>query len=278
MITSTSNSQVKQVSAIAKKAKARRESGLFIVEGEKMFSELPKERLHRTYVTESFLRQQGEEADRLLAGCRYETVTGEVMKAMADTQTPQGILALCRQFSYELSDILGERKEGDEYTQEKAPAQLVILETLQDPGNLGTILRAGEGAGITGVIMNSTTADIYNPKVIRSTMGSVYRVPFVYVEDLAGAVRRVKQAGVRLYAAHLKGEKNYDQQDYTGSTGFLIGNEANGLSDETAELADAYIKIPMLGKVESLNAAVAASILMYETARQRRNGKGQKID
>ena len=278
MITSTSNSQVKQVSAIAKKAKARRESGLFIVEGEKMFSELPKERLHRTYVTESFLRQQGEEADRLLAGCRYETVTDEVMKAMADTQTPQGILALCRQFSYELSDILGERKAGDEHTQEKAPAQLVILETLQDPGNLGTILRAGEGAGITGVIMNSTTADIYNPKVIRSTMGSVYRVPFVYVEDLAGAVRRVKQAGVRLYAAHLKGEKNYDQQDYTGSTGFLIGNEANGLSDETAELADAYIKIPMLGKVESLNAAVAASILMYETARQRRNGKGQKID
>ena len=278
MITSTSNSQVKQVSAIAKRAKARRESGLFIVEGEKMFSELPKERLHRTYVTESFLRQQGEEADRLLAGCRYETVTDEVMKAMADTQTPQGILALCRQFSYELSDILGERKEGDEHTQEKAPAQLVILETLQDPGNLGTILRAGEGAGITGVIMNSTTADIYNPKVIRSTMGSVYRVPFVYVEDLAGAVRRVKQAGVRLYAAHLKGEKNYDQQDYTGRTGFLIGNEANGLSDETAELADAYIKIPMLGKVESLNAAVAASILMYETARQRRNGKGHKID
>lgn len=278
MITSTSNSQVKQVSAIAKRAKARRESGLFIVEGEKMFLELPKERLHRTYVTESFLRQQGEEADRLLAGCRYETVTDEVMKAMADTQTPQGILALCRQFSYELSVILGERKEGDEHTQEKAPAQLVILETLQDPGNLGTILRAGEGAGITGVIMNSTTADIYNPKVIRSTMGSVYRVPFVYVEDLADAVRRVKQAGVRLYAAHLKGEKNYDQQDYTGSTGFLIGNEANGLSDETAELADAYIKIPMLGKVESLNAAVAASILMYETARQRRNGKGQKID
>lgn len=90
MITSTSNSQVKQVSAIAKRAKARRESGLFIVEGEKMFSELPKERLHRTYVTESFLRQQGEEADRLLAGCRYETVTDEVMKAMADTPDAPG--------------------------------------------------------------------------------------------------------------------------------------------------------------------------------------------
>lgn len=271
MITSTSNSQVKQVSAIAKRAKARRESGLFIVEGEKMFAELPKERLYRTYVAESFLRQQGEGADRLLAGCRYETVTDEVMKAMADTQTPQGILALCRQFSYELSDILGEKAAESKGRREQAPAQLIILETLQDPGNLGTILRAGEGAGVTGVIMNSTTADIYNPKVIRSTMGSIYRVPFVYVEDLASAIRSIKGAGVRLYAAHLKGKKSYDQEDYAGSTGFLIGNEANGLSEAAAELADVYIKIPMLGKVESLNAAVAASILMYETARQRRN-------
>ena len=119
--------------------------------------------------------------------------------------------------------------------------------------------------------MNRTTADIYNPKVIRSTMGSIYRVPFLYTDDLQETIRQVKKAGVRLFAAHLKGERSYDQEDYTGNTGFLIGNEANGLSAETADMADCYIKIPMLGKVESLNAAVAASILMYETARQRRN-------
>ena len=260
MITSTSNSQVKQVGALAKKAKARKESGLFLVEGEKMFSELPRERLDRVYVSESFLRQQGERAEALLSGCRYETVTDEVMRAMSDTQTPQGILALCRQFSYQLSDILG----GNQM-------HLAVLETIQDPGNLGTILRAGEGAGITGVIMNRTTADIYNPKVIRSTMGSIYRVPFLYTDDLQETIRQVKKAGVRLFAAHLKGERSYDQEDYTGNTGFLIGNEANGLSAETADMADCYIKIPMLGKVESLNDAVATSILMYETARQRRN-------
>lgn len=260
MITSTSNSQVKQVVALTKKAKARRESGLFLVEGEKMFSELPRERLDRVYVSESFLRQQGEGAEALLAGCRHEIVTDEVMRVMSDTQTPQGILALCRQFSYSLSDILG-----------KEQMHLAILETIQDPGNLGTILRAGEGAGVTGVIMNRTTADIYNPKVIRSTMGSIYRVPFFYTDDLEETIKQVKEAGVRLFAAHLKGERSYDEEDYTGNTGFLIGNEANGLSPETADAADCYIKIPMLGQVESLNAAVAASILMYETARQRRN-------
>lgn len=225
-----------------------------------MFSELPRERLDRVYVSESFLRQQGEGAEALLAGSRHEIVTDEVMRVMSDTQTPQGILALCRQFSYSLSDILG-----------KEQMHLAILETIQDPGNLGTILRAGEGAGVTGVIMNRTTADIYNPKVIRSTMGSIYRVPFFYTDDLEETIKQVKEAGVRLFAAHLKGERSYDEEDYTGNTGFLIGNEANGLSSETADAADCYIKIPMLGQVESLNAAVAASILMYETARQRRN-------
>lgn len=146
----------------------------------------------------------------------------------------------------------------------------MILEHLQDPGNLGTIIRAGEGAGVTGVIMDASTADIYNPKVIRSTMGSVLRVPFVYTEDLCGTLQWLKKQDVRLFAAHLKGKNSYEQENYCQSTGFLIGNEANGLSDEAASLADTYIRIPMAGRVESLNAAVAASVLMFEAARQRR--------
>ena len=130
---------------------------------------------------------------------------------------------------------------------------------------------SGEGAGITGVVMSSDTADIYNPKVIRSTMGSVLRVPFVYASDLKEACEQMKKAGISLYAAHLKGMHNYDQEDYTKDTGFLIGNEAKGLTDEMAAVADTYIKIPMAGQVESLNAAVASSVLMFEAARQRRN-------
>lgn len=254
MITSTGNSQVKQVAALVKKARERKKTGLFVVEGRKMFQEAPKAWIEKVYVTERYLREYGE-----LENSGWELVSEEVMHAMADTQTPQGILALVRQPSWNLPDVWNGNNP-----------HIILLETLQDPGNLGTILRAGEGAGITGVVMNRETADIFNPKVIRSTMGSVYRVPFVYTDDLREAVMEIKKQGIRLFAAHLKGKKDYDQEDYRKGCGFLIGNEANGLSDETAELADSYIKIPMAGNVESLNAAVAASVLMFEASRQRR--------
>lgn len=260
MISSTSNAQVKMAAALAKKAKYRKETGLFVVEGPKMFSELPRERIHAVYVSESFLKQ--EEHKKMLEGLkRAEVVTDEVLKAMSDTQTPQGILALAKQDSWTLEDM---------FPADRQPL-LMILETIQDPGNLGTILRAGEGAGVTGVIMNTATADIYNPKVIRSTMGSIYRVPFLYVSDLHETLKQLKSRKVQLFAAHLEGQNDYDQEDYTRAAGFLIGNEANGLTAETAALADTLVKIPMLGKVESLNAAVASSILMFEAARQRRN-------
>ncbi len=286
MISSTANSQVKQVAALGKKAKYRKETGLFVVEGPKMFEELPPERIESVYVTENFLKAERQKAagkqdsdksgekpggslilEKLKKVRKVETVTDEVLKAMSDTQTPQGILALARQYRYSLKDVLNA----------SGKAHLMILETLQDPGNLGTILRAGEGAGITGVIMNEDTADIYNPKVIRSTMGSVFRVPFVYVSDLKEALGELKKNGIRLYAAHLKGVNSYDMEDYTGDIGFLIGNEAKGLSDGIADMADTYVKIPMAGKVESLNAAIASSILMYEAARQRRNHHVRKM-
>ena len=145
----------------------------------------------------------------------------------------------------------------------------MILENLQDPGNLGTILRTGEGAGITGVIMSSQTVDIYNPKTIRATMGSIYRVPFLYVDDLSKVIERLHKKKIHTYAAHLKGTDYYLDQQFKEPTAFLIGNEGNGLSKEIADLAEKYIKIPMEGKVESLNAAVASALLMYEAHRQR---------
>lgn len=187
-------------------------------------------------------------------------MTGEVLKSISDTQTPQGVAAVARQYQYSLEDI----RDGG------AKPLVMFLETIQDPGNLGTILRAGEAAGVTGVIMDRESADIYNPKVIRSTMGSVYRVPFLYVDELGGTVREFKGDGLRLYAAHLDGKHAYDREDYRGACGFLVGNEAKGLRRETADLADAWVRIPMKGNVESLNAAVASALLMFEAARQRR--------
>lgn len=265
MITSSANGRIKQVMNLIKKSRARKEAGLFVAEGVRMFRELPKDRIDTVFVSASFIKDGANR--KLIGSLRYEEVADDVFKTMSDTATPQGILALVKQYEYTVGDILSQ----------PGPAFLMILDTIQDPGNLGTILRAGEGAGITGVVMNSETADIYNPKVIRSTMGSVCRVPFAYTSDLPGTLLKIKKKGIRLYAAHLEGRNNYEKEDYTVDTGFLIGNEANGLSEGTASMADTYVKIPMLGKVESLNAAVAASVLMFEAARQRRSPIVRKL-
>lgn len=288
MISSTTNKQVKFVNALVKKAKTRREEDLFVAEGLRMCSEIPKDRIHTLYISESFSKTK--ECKTLREGVKHiELVTDEVFKSLSDTQTPQGILALVKQYHYTLDEVTGKTakekatasgQDADESVQNrkkqenrKKPALLMVLETIQDPGNLGTILRAGEGAGVTGVVMDANTTDIYNPKVIRSTMGSVLRMPFVYVEDLHETLQELKNRNIRLFAAHLKGKQAYDLEDYTGDTAFLIGNEGNGLTDETAAMADTYVRIPMEGSVESLNAAVAASVLMFEAARQRRNSQ-----
>ena len=256
MITSTSNQQMKKLSLLMKKAKERREQGLFVVEGIKMFREAPEEWIEGVYVSEQFMENPEHEA--LLSGVTYEVVADSVFKAVSDTQTPQGILALIRMPHYTLEDVMqGER------------THLLLLESVQDPGNLGTMVRTGEGAGITGIIMNKTTVDLFNPKTIRSTMGSIYRVPYLITEHLPDLLDELHKENIRLYAAHLKGDTYYDAFDFTGACGFLIGNEGNGLSDEIAECADCYLKIPMEGKVESLNAAVSAALLMYECKRQR---------
>ncbi|MGN0298299.1 MAG: TrmH family RNA methyltransferase [Lachnospiraceae bacterium] len=256
-ITTSNHSKVRYVMQLQKKSKTRREESMFIVEGPKMFQELPKERMVMCFVSESFAKKQ--ENLSLLKDISYEVVKDSVFEDMSDTKTPQGILAVAKQFSYTLDSML-QRKD----------AHLLILETIQDPGNLGTMIRAGEAAGITGVIMNRETVDIYNPKTIRSTMGSLYRVPFYCTDSLEETIQAVKAAGISTYAAHLSAAQSYDGMDYRKPTAFLIGNEANGLSDSIAQLASAYIKIPMKGHSESLNAAIAASVLMFEAARQRR--------
>lgn len=257
MITSMANQQMKHLTLLMKKAKERKKEQVFVTEGIKMFTEAPKESVTAVYVAESFLKK--EEHQSCLEGYSYEIVSDAVFREVSDTQTPQGILAVVRMPKYELKDLLkGER------------THLIILDSLQDPGNLGTIVRTGEGAGITGIIMNRTTVDLFNPKTIRSTMGSIYRIPYLITEDLLQTMQTLKQEGVSLYAAHLKGQAFYDAFDYTKACAFLIGNEGNGLSDEVAEEADTYVKIPMEGHVESLNAAISASLFMYECSRQRR--------
>lgn len=260
MISSISNGQMKNLIQLQKKTKARNDQDVFVVEGIKMYQEVPKDRLVKVYVSETYYNEKFKDSLADFEGISYEVVKDSVFKEVSDTMTPQGIMAIVKKQHYSLLDILNNEL-----------ANLVILEDLRDPGNLGTIVRTSEGAGVTGVILSKSCVDIYNPKVIRSTMGSIYRMPYIYVEDLASTIIEAKKHGITLYAAHLVGTNNYDKEDYTRRCGILIGNEANGLSEDISQLANRLIKIPMAGKVESLNAAIAASILMYEIYRQRRN-------
>lgn len=259
MISSSSNAKVKHVIALKKKAKLRKEEGLFLVEGIKMVEEAISYGIVEAYISETGYETYASSHSHVLERIPYEIVSDKVFGEMSDTITPQGILAVVTMPKYDLLEMI-QREHG----------HFILLEDLRDPGNLGTIIRSAEGAGVTGVILSKESVDIFNPKVIRSTMGSIFRVPFCYVEDFVGTTRLLKKHHIPLYAAHLRGSDNYEAFDYKKSCGFLIGNEANGLSEAASKEADYLIKIPMAGQVESLNAAMAASILMFEVARQRR--------
>lgn len=278
MITSTSNAQIKELAKLQKKSRLRDERGIFLVEGPRMVEEIPKERIERLYISESFERKNPAYIREL--GVPAEVLSDTVFSYVSDTKNPQGILAVVKRLEYTMEDVLGknaskceeksgEKEKNPENHQIRVP-HVIVLDNLQDPGNLGTIFRTAEAAGTTGILLSSDSVDVYNPKVIRSTMGAVFRMPFFYVKDLPAAVKSLSSQGIRTYAAHLNGKNAYDEEDYTKGCAFLIGNEGNGLRDEVSECADCLIRIPMCGKAESLNAAVAAAVLMFEAGRQRR--------
>lgn len=256
MITSASNQQVKHVIQLQKKGKLRRETDCFIVEGKKMAAEAAAEKVRRVYMSASYEEKYG--LPEHLQGVPWETVADSVFAKMSDTQTPQGILCEMERYHYQTADLL--KKENP---------LLLLLENLQDPGNVGTIFRTAEGAGVDGIILTEGSVDIYHPKTIRSTMGSIYRMPFMYTDQPKEILSQLQEHGIIAAAAHLAGSKSYDKEDYRGGTIFLIGNEGNGLSEELSRAAGKLIRIPMEGQLESLNAAVAAALLMYEAHRQR---------
>lgn len=260
MISSTANSQIKNIIQLQKKSKERRQQGVFVIEGIKMFEEsLEYGNIQKAYVSNHLFEELQKNKVDYFKDIPYEIVTDSVFKDISDTLTPQGILAIVKMPSYSLTDLIS-REE----------ANLVLLEDIRDPGNLGTILRTAEGAGFTGIILSKESVDMYNPKVIRSTMGAIYRMPFLYVDNFLETLTYLKENGITIYAAHLQSDYYHDEVTYEDRCAIMIGNEANGLSDESSKCSSKYIKIPMSGKVESLNAAVATSVLMYEIYRQRR--------
>ncbi len=259
VITSNKNDRIRNVSALQKSKKSRTEQRAFVAEGIRLAEDVFRSGaglIREVYASESFA--QSGELKRLydLAGGTAVTepvlVKDSVFGAMSETVTPQGILCVVEQPQYGIDDMIGDKK-----------VKLLILEDIQDPGNLGTMIRTAEAAGMNGVIMSRGTVDIFSPKVIRSTMGAVLRVPFTYADDLNPVLDELRQKEIRNYAAYLRNGDNFKEVDYSDRAAIVIGNEGNGLSDGILEHCDRNVFIPMAGEVESLNAAVAAALLMY---------------
>lgn len=261
IISSSHNSVIKDIKAL-KQRKYREEKKLFFIEGIRFVEEALREKadIVKVLVSDKFTRTSGaEDILSMINAGGYETLmlSDKLFLEISDTENPQGILAVIKARSYALDEIL----VPDNF--------LVILESLQDPGNMGTIIRTADAAGATGIIISKGCVDIYNPKVLRSTMGAVFHVPVYLSDNLTDTIHILKKNGIRICATHLKGSKSHYDISLRNNAAIIIGNEANGISEEIASCADVLVKIPMPGRAESLNASVAAGLLMYEVVRQR---------
>lgn len=287
MIESTNNSHIKNIIKLKKNGRERRKQKLYIAEGPKMVIEAARLGLaEKVFIADNVWRDiNSEDADEPVCNNRYaglnrremaellqqyscETVTDKVFNEMSDTVSPQGILALVKIKDADISDVIcsqyGIRHFCDDICCMPV-CRLLILEDIQDPGNLGTIFRTAEACGFNGILMNKGTADVYNPKAVRSTMGAILRMPFAYSDDICDIISECKNNGVTVYGMHLMGN-DIRNADYKPYSAFVIGNESKGMSERAIEACDEGLRIPMNPVSESLNASVAAGVIMYQSS------------
>lgn len=264
MIDNPRSPRVRAVAKLAKRA-AREETGLFLVEGPQALREaltFHPELLVDVYAVKGVFDRHPELGRGLAAAeIEPELVSDAVLEAMADTVTPQGVVAVARQFPVTIRDLLAQG------------ARLVaILEEVRDPGNAGTIIRAADAAGADGVILTGKSVDAFNPKVVRSTTGSIFHLPLAQGGTLENALHLVKAAGMQVFAADISGEELPTLRERLPEpTAWLFGNEAHGLADEQLALADRAVRVPIYGHAESMNLATAASVCLYQSAFSQRS-------
>ncbi len=256
------NPRSPRVRAVAKltKRSARHETGLFLLEGPQAAREALAYRpeiIVEMFATPAAMDKHHDVRDAArAAGLGVELTTDAVLDAMADTVTPQGIVAVARQSPTGLDEVFA-----------GSPRLVALCEEVRDPGNLGTIIRAADAAGADAVVLTGRTVDPYNPKVVRATTGSLFHLPIAVGAELADVVRRSHAAGLRVIAADVGGEDFLaHRHDLSGPTAWLFGNEARGLDDDAVALADLSLRLPIFGRAESLNLATAASVCLYESA------------
>lgn len=243
-ITSLKNPKVAAWKAL-KDRKGRRESGCFLVEGRKMVEEA----LASAFDVETVLVQEGMELPDGLSMPVYE-LPAHVLAAVCDTKTPQGIAAVVRM------------KE-----QSALGKHIVVLDGVQDPGNVGTIIRTADAAGLDGVLLSNQCADVFSPKVLRATMGSIFRMNLRMTDDLPGELTKLREKGYSILSSQLDGTPFYEREKVAEQFALVIGNEGNGVSEQVQQTATHRVRLPMRGGAESLNAAIAAAIMMYELMR-----------
>lgn len=251
IITSKDNETIKSIKKLKEK-KYRTES--FIVEGIKMVKEaLEQAEVEKVIVSETFSNSDDFKSLNC-DGQQLIIASDKVFEDLTDVVTPQGIIAVVKKSSNLEIDY------SDEF--------VLALDGIQDPGNLGTIIRTADSANIKTILVSKDTVDAYSPKVVRSTMGGIFRTKVIEVEDLAQSLIEYKNNGFKVLTTELSAEKSIYDIDYQKSV-VVIGNEANGVTEEVSKVATEKVIIPMLGKTESLNAAVATSIMIYEYVRQK---------
>lgn len=254
MITSKDNEVIKEIKKL--KEKKYRENK-YIVEGIKMVNEAINEKASIDKIV--FCNLDLEREIKNLNQFNYIEVSEKVFKELTDVVTPQGVLAVINKES--------ETDSIDIKRVDTSARYILALDNLQDPGNLGTIIRTADAANLKQIIVSKDTVDAYSPKVIRATMGAIFRVKIIEVENLKETLLSLQKRNFKIVTTSLQTENSIYDIDYKNKV-VVIGNEANGVEKEIQDLSDYKVKIPMIGKTESLNAAVAASIMIYEYVRQ----------
>lgn len=257
-ITSKDNELIKHIKKLKDK-KYRDSNNEFVVEGIKLIQEAIQEKAN---IKQIVICEDCEKTEMLSEDLKYEIAKQEcvyvpekIFKTISEVSTPQGILAIIEK---------NNQNTEIDYTQDI----IVALDDIQDPGNLGTILRTVDSIGLTQILVSKGTADCYNPKVVRSTMGAIFRVRIIECEDLEKMLKEIKKHKFKIVTTSLQTQNSIYDIDYQKKV-IIIGNEANGVEKNIQNIADEKVKIPMLGKTESLNASVATGIVLYEYVRQK---------
>ncbi len=255
-ITSKDNKTVKNISKLLSKSKYRKEQGLFVVEGIRLCTDAIRSGAEiETFIcTEDALVKYPDAVKELESNADNSfIVTANIFSMLSDTKTPQGVICVVK--------ALDNKPQFD-----KINNKYVLLQNMQDPSNLGAVLRSADALGFCGVILSKDCCDILSPKVCRASMGAVFRVPFVICDDECEFVKNFNKSG-KSYAAVVRNGTSITEFDYEGNALICIGNEGNGLTEELVNVCSYAVTIPMKGNAESLNAAAAAGIIMWEMIR-----------